>query len=180
MNPAPKILRVSPEWENRRTKIQELLNKSKRSNYLVYIVRKTYEAEVFEPNPNKLSRQLNTWWERGDIEYPWKKRRQAATPSNLTRTRSAVVDGSVPRPADKVGNQTSYNTIQGTIVAPLANATDGSTSDREFSVENDNSIYGHDAVFPFDFNALSTYALDALPLFDLPKVDARNSFSSVP
>lgn len=65
-------------------------------------------------------------------------------------------------------------------MAPLANAIDGSSSDGEFYVENDNSIYGHDAVYPFNFNAPSTYSLDALPLFDLPKVDARNSVSSVP
>ncbi|KFY75430.1 hypothetical protein V499_04597 [Pseudogymnoascus sp. VKM F-103] len=140
MNLAPKSLRVSPEWEKRRGKIQELLNKSKHHNYLVYILHNTYEAGVFTPSHNTLRRQLNTWWECSVIEFPWKNR-PAATPSNISRTRSAVVDDSVPRPADEVGNQTSHNTIQGAIVAPLANAIDRSTIDREFSLENDNSIY---------------------------------------
>jgi hypothetical protein len=49
MKQAPKITHVSPEWESRRIKIQQLLNSSKRRNYLANIQNNIFEAEVFEP-----------------------------------------------------------------------------------------------------------------------------------
>ncbi|KFY80533.1 hypothetical protein V499_00608 [Pseudogymnoascus sp. VKM F-103] len=69
---------------------------------------------------DKLRRQLDKWWHRGDIEYPWRQRRRMATPSNDPKPRSTPVHG-VPKPACMGDNQRSHNTT------PPTNYVNGSS-----------------------------------------------------